>query len=68
MQDNYDEKFLQHLPEGQQREEFFRNNLHSPQLQQAIEALDDALNTEDGIAIFHEMKLDPSFLQHFYGT
>lgn len=42
--------------------------MHSPQLQQAIEALNDALNTEDGIAIFHEMKLDPSFLQHFYGT
>jgi hypothetical protein len=36
MLENYDEKFLAHMPEGQQTQEFYKENLYSPQLQQAV--------------------------------
>jgi hypothetical protein len=66
--DNYDEKFLKHLPEGQQTAADYKDNIHSPQLLQAIDALGDALNTEGILAIFHEMGLDPQFVHQYYGA
>lgn len=65
---NINESYLKHLPNEQQTKQDFKDTLHSPQLQQAVEALNDALNTENAIGLFHEMHLDPSFLQKYYGV
>lgn len=51
--DQQKEVLLKALPEGQQRKDFLMKNVQSPQFQQAMEALDDAVNSYECAAIFH---------------
>jgi hypothetical protein len=58
---------LKLLPEGQQSKEYIRENIHSPQLQQAVDNLDEALYS-DASSLFYEMGLDLKVLDSHYGT
>lgn len=51
---------VQYLPEGQQDMEGLIENIHSPQLQQAISSLSEALNSNSFNAIMANLGLDPS--------
>lgn len=58
-------KLLEHLPEGQQTPEGLLQNMTSPQLKQAMDALTTAMrqNPENVEMILMMCELDPSFLQ-----
>lgn len=50
----------QHLPEGQQNDKGYRDNIKSAQLLQALDALDEALNSDAGQTVLLSMGFDPS--------
>lgn len=54
---------IKHLPEGQQNKESLRENIYSPQLQQALDNLEEALYSESASSLFYEMNLDLKFLE-----
>ncbi len=47
-----------HLPEGQQDDKGYRATLKSAQLLQALDALDEALNSEQGQMVLYSLGLD----------
>lgn len=57
---DYLEALKQHLPDNQQSPEGLRASLKSAQLQQAIDALDEALNSEEGMTVLMSLGFDPS--------
>jgi len=56
----FQDALLQHLPEKQQSVDGFRASLKSAQIQQAIDALDEALNSEEGMTVLMSLGFDPS--------
>ncbi len=48
------------MPEKQQSPEGLRASLKSAQIQQAIDALDEALNSEEGMTVLMSLGFDPS--------
>ncbi len=59
---------LKQLPEGQQSEEYWKQNIYSPQFMQAIELFDNILNSENTVDFFRELGLDQSILKDHFGT
>ena len=60
--------FLEYLP-GEQRDlQHLASNLRSPQFQQAVDVLSDALNSENAIPLFMELGLDQKYLKNHYGV
>jgi len=56
---DYFNALKEHLPESQQTEEGFKENLRSPQLTQALDSLDEALNSEEGQSVLLALGFDP---------
>jgi len=54
----------QHLPEEQQDARGIKDNLKSPQLQQAIDTLDEALNSEEGVMVLQSLGFDAQAFQN----
>lgn len=44
------------------------SNVQSPQFQQAVDVLSDALNSENAIPLFMELGLDQKYLKSHYGV
>lgn len=47
---------------------YISSNLRSPQFQQALDVLSDALNSENAIPLFMELGLNQQYLQKHYGV
>lgn len=69
---NFDEeeksRLLEFMPEEMRDTKYIASNLRSPQFQQALDVLSDALNSENSIPIFMEMGLDRKFLEQHMGV
>jgi len=52
-----------HLPESQRDDSGVKANLKSPQLQQAIDSLDEALNSEEVLTVLASLGLDTNVLK-----
>ncbi|EAR90088.2 ubiquitin carboxy-terminal hydrolase 37 receptor-binding site protein (macronuclear) [Tetrahymena thermophila SB210] len=62
-------ELIQHLPEGQQDVQNLKENLISPQFQQALESLEKALNSNEGGAVLASLGLDQSnFMETLDGS
>lgn len=48
--------------------EHIASNVRSPQFQQAVDALTDALNSENVFPLFMEMGLDQKYIKSNYGV
>ena len=55
------------LPEGQQNEEGLRESLRSPQFQQALDSLEHALLSEQGISVLKMLGFDDKFFTEARG-
>lgn len=65
----YLDALQQHLPDKQQNAEGLKSSLKSAQLQQAIDALDEAINSEEGMTVLMSLGFDASvFTQARDGT
>ncbi|KAL4468890.1 hypothetical protein ABPG72_009160 [Tetrahymena utriculariae] len=62
-------ELLQHLPEGQQNVQNLKENMISPQFQQALESLEKAINSNEGGAVLASLGLDQSsFIETLDGS
>jgi hypothetical protein len=51
---------MRYLPEGQQTNEYLIENIRSPQLQQAVSSLAEALNSSNFNTIMTNLGIDPA--------
>lgn len=68
LEQNPTPELISFLPEGQQNQESLRDNLYSPQLQQALDNFEDAVNSDSAPSLFYELNLDLKFLETHFGT
>ena len=54
---------LEHLPEGQQTEEYLEANLRSSQLEGAMRTLTETINSDQAEIIFLSLGLDPKYIK-----
>eukprot|EP00595_Chromulina_sp_UTEXLB2642_P001348 CAMPEP_0196762548 /NCGR_PEP_ID=MMETSP1095-20130614/2256_1 /TAXON_ID=96789 ORGANISM="Chromulina nebulosa, Strain UTEXLB2642" /NCGR_SAMPLE_ID=MMETSP1095 /ASSEMBLY_ACC=CAM_ASM_000446 /LENGTH=222 /DNA_ID=CAMNT_0042113783 /DNA_START=448 /DNA_END=1116 /DNA_ORIENTATION=- len=53
-------QIIEQLPESQRSEEFLEDNIRSPQFQQSLESLSNALQSDGGNAVMANIGVDPS--------
>lgn len=56
------------MPDEMKESKFIASNVRSPQFQQALDILSDALNGENAIPLFMELGLNQKHLQQNYGV
>lgn len=66
--DEFIEKAIPHLPEGQQSKEFFLKNVSSPQFHEALHSLTSALNSENFALILNSFGLNTNDTNNSIGV
>jgi hypothetical protein len=66
--DEFIEKAIPHLPEGQQSKEYYMKNVASPQFHEALNSLTSALNSENFALILNSFGLNTNDTKNLIGV